>query len=133
MYVHRPDVRLAGVSSLLHKRCLCHHGNGYISLSVVTAANMRTMCTNHTKDPPPPSQPPVVVKDFEVVAERSANSSGPSKLGSDAVSKTGKGSGDGKNGDKKGGGSQWWCPKCGEACTHVDTFVCRYCHRLYVL
>ena len=30
-------------------------------------------------------------------------------------------------GEKEAGGkkgNQWWCPKCGDPCTHVDTFVC---------
>lgn len=30
------------------------------------------------------------------------------------------GKGSGGNGDKK-----WRCPKCGDPCTHVDTFVCK--------
>lgn len=25
------------------------------------------------------------------------------------------------------GGSQLRCPKCGDPCTHVETFVCKYC------
>ena len=33
-----------------------------------------------------------------------------------------KSSGGDKEGGKKGG--QWWCPKCGDPCTYVDTFVC---------
>ena len=32
----------------------------------------------------------------------------------------------GADGGKKGNGTQWWCPKCGDPCTHVDTFVCEY-------
>ena len=90
---------------------------------------MRTMCTDNTKDTPPfppASRPPMTVKDIEIVAARNGSSSGASKSGgTDGVSKSGKGS-DGNVGDKKGGGTQWWCPKCGEACTHVDTFVCKY-------
>lgn len=31
-----------------------------------------------------------------------------------------------KGGDKKGSGTQWLCPKCGDPCTHVDTFVCKF-------
>ncbi|KAI0235898.1 ATP-dependent Clp protease ATP-binding subunit clpX-like, mitochondrial [Lamellibrachia satsuma] len=133
----------SGVSSLLHRRCLCHHGNGYGSLSIVTATHMRTMCTDHTKDTPPlppsSSQPPITVKDIDIRAARNGNSSGASKSGSDGVSKSGKGNSDDKIGDKKGGGTQWWCPKCGEACTHVDTFVstrfvkCEKCNHFFVV
>ena len=31
----------------------------------------------------------------------------------------------GHGGDKKGGSGEWWCPKCGEPCTHVDAYVCK--------
>ena len=34
------------------------------------------------------------------------------------------------NGGKRGGsgkGGQLCCPKCGEPCTHVETFVCKCC------
>lgn len=27
---------------------------------------------------------------------------------------------------KDGGGNQLCCPKCGDPCTHVETFVCKY-------
>ena len=42
-------------------------------------------------------------------------------------SPTGSGSG---GGDKKGGSNQLCCPKCGDPCTHVETFVCKYSHFL---
>ena len=31
----------------------------------------------------------------------------------------------GRGGDRKGGSGEWWCPKCGEPCTHVDAYVCK--------
>ena len=31
----------------------------------------------------------------------------------------------GHGSDKKGGSGEWWCPKCGEPCTHVDAYVCK--------
>ena len=31
-----------------------------------------------------------------------------------------------KGGDKKGSG-HLRCPKCGDPCTHVETFVCKLC------
>lgn len=39
-----------------------------------------------------------------------------------SLSLLGSGSGSG-GGDKK---SSWWCPKCGDPCAHVDTFVCTH-------
>ena len=47
--------------------------------------------------------------------KKSASSSGGSGSGSASGSKSGKG-GDDKN--------QLCCPKCGDPCTHVETFVC---------
>lgn len=56
--------------------------------------------------------------------------SGPTPPGSD------------KGGEKKGNGGnghQWWCPKCGDPCTHVDTFVstrfvkCEKCNHFFVV
>lgn len=45
------------------------------------------------------------------------------------------------SGDKNGGkkGNQWWCPKCGDPCTHVDTCVstrfvkCEKCNHFFVV
>ena len=34
--------------------------------------------------------------------------------------------GGGKQGDKGGDKSGWVCPHCGEACTHLDMFVCEF-------
>ncbi len=39
-------------------------------------------------------------------------------------------SGGDKGGDKKSG--QWWCPKCGDPCTNVETCACMYI-TLYIL
>lgn len=48
--------------------------------------------------------------------KKSASSSGSSGSGTSSGSKNGKG-GDDKN--------QLCCPKCGDPCTHVETFVCK--------
>ena len=32
---------------------------------------------------------------------------------------------DGEGGGDKGGSGQLRCPKCGDPCTHVETFVCK--------
>ena len=32
-----------------------------------------------------------------------------------------------KQGGNGGDGNHLRCPKCGSACTHVETFVCKYC------
>ena len=50
--------------------------------------------------------------------------------GDDKKSKTpvtsgGKSGGDKGKGGKKGG-NQLCCPKCGDPCTHVETFVCKW-------
>lgn len=45
-------------------------------------------------------------------------------------SKKSVGEGSGKrtsSGNSGKGGSQLRCPKCGDPCTHVETFVCEYC------
>ena len=31
----------------------------------------------------------------------------------------------GNQGDGKGGSGQWFCPKCGDPCTHLDTCACK--------
>lgn len=51
------------------------------------------------------------------VADGKKNSSGAAGGG---AAGSGGSKGSGNSGDKK-----WWCPKCGDPCTHVDTFVCK--------
>lgn len=34
--------------------------------------------------------------------------------------------GNGKDGGKKDSGSHLCCPRCGDPCTHVETFVCKF-------
>lgn len=68
---------------------------------------------------------------YHHVSSRSLGSSsgGSSGVGSGRDQKGGgpasSGSGGG-GGDKKGGSNQLCCPKCGDPCTHVETFVCKY-------
>ncbi|XP_026679017.1 ATP-dependent Clp protease ATP-binding subunit clpX-like, mitochondrial [Diaphorina citri] len=44
---------------------------------------------------------------------------------SDSSGNLGPGNGNGKDGGKKDGGSHLCCPRCGDPCTHVETFVCK--------
>lgn len=70
------------------------------------------------------------------LATSGSDSSGDSKKPPSKNVKSGSGSDKG-GGDKKG--QQWMCPKCGDPCTHVDTFVstrfvkCEKCNHFFVV
>ncbi len=56
----------------------------------------------------------------------------PSGSDKETTDSSGMKAGSDKGGKKKGNGGsghQWWCPKCGDPCTHVDTFVCKFVGR----
>ena len=57
-------------------------------------------------------------------AATAASSSSASSSSASTTSSSGGGGEDKKGGDGKKG--QWWCPKCGDPCTNVDTCVCKY-------
>ncbi|XP_064608087.1 ATP-dependent Clp protease ATP-binding subunit clpX-like, mitochondrial [Liolophura sinensis] len=72
----------------------------------------------------------------------SSSSKDGSPGGSDGDKKdaTSQSKGGDKGGDKKGGSGQLCCPKCGDPCTHVETFVsstrfvkCEKCHHFFVV
>ena len=63
------------------------------------------------------------------LATSGSDSSGDNKKPPSKNVKSGSGSDKG-GGDKKG--QQWMCPKCGDPCTHVDTFVCKNVFYLYL-
>lgn len=77
------------------------------------------------------------------MSSSSSSGGGDEVEGGDKKSKTpiasgGKGSGDKGKGGKKG--NQLCCPKCGDPCTHVETFVsstrfvkCEKCHHFFVV
>lgn len=82
---------------------------------------------------------------YHHISSRSLGSAsgGSSGVGSGRDQKGGgpasSGSGGG-GGDKKGGSNQLCCPKCGDPCTHVETFVsstrfvkCEKCHHFFVV
>ncbi|KAL1456478.1 hypothetical protein WDU94_001209 [Cyamophila willieti] len=55
-------------------------------------------------------------------------------------SNVGPGNSNGKDGGKKDGGSHLCCPRCGDPCTHVETFVsstrfvkCEKCHHFFLV
>ncbi|KAI5701000.1 hypothetical protein M8J75_005115 [Diaphorina citri] len=59
---------------------------------------------------------------------------------SDSSGNLGPGNGNGKDGGKKDGGSHLCCPRCGDPCTHVETFVsstrfvkCEKCHHFFLV
>ncbi|XP_061678957.1 ATP-dependent Clp protease ATP-binding subunit clpX-like, mitochondrial isoform X2 [Syngnathoides biaculeatus] len=86
--------------------------------------------------------PPVRVRSFSETAVCFASKDGTTKdSGSDgakkSISEAKRGSGSGGSGK---GGSQLRCPKCGDPCTHVETFVsstrfvkCEKCHHFFVV
>ncbi|XP_061630692.1 ATP-dependent Clp protease ATP-binding subunit clpX-like, mitochondrial isoform X2 [Phyllopteryx taeniolatus] len=86
--------------------------------------------------------PPVRVRSFSETAVCFASKDGTTKdSGSDgakkSISEAKRASGSGGSGK---GGSQLRCPKCGDPCTHVETFVsstrfvkCEKCHHFFVV
>ncbi|XP_061532034.1 ATP-dependent Clp protease ATP-binding subunit clpX-like, mitochondrial isoform X2 [Phycodurus eques] len=86
--------------------------------------------------------PPVRVRSFSETAACFASKDGTTKdSGSDgakkSISEAKRASGSGGSGK---GGSQLRCPKCGDPCTHVETFVsstrfvkCEKCHHFFVV
>lgn len=66
-------------------------------------------------------------KDGDSVDKGDAKSSAESSGGSDTS--PGKGGGKGKD----GGSNHLSCPKCGDPCTHVETFVCKYTCSVIIL
>lgn len=67
---------------------------------------------------------------------RSEHTSAGSGDGSGSKKPTGSGSGSSTSttssstSGKDGGGNQLCCPKCGDPCTHVETFVCMYYQKI---
>ena len=57
--------------------------------------------------------------------DKDGNDPTKSSDGQKKTSKSGKSSDGGDKGDGTKG-TQWWCPKCGDPCTHVDNFVCKW-------
>lgn len=59
--------------------------------------------------------------------EDDSGSKGSDKTPGESFGSSGSGSGKGTNKDKGGGNnSHLSCPKCGDPCTRVETFVCKY-------
>lgn len=67
-----------------------------------------------------------IQKNNSVISQRYLATDGTNSPTNDGSS--GSNTGRSSKSDNSGGGKKgnWWCPKCGDPCTHVDTFVCEY-------
>lgn len=102
---------------------MCCNGHPYqICLSPTARSTLRSFSSKNSVLRLSSSSPLKCSKDGDTVDQNNNKSTSAPPPPPNGSNGTGKGTGKGKD----GGGNHLSCPKCGDPCTHVETFVCKY-------